>query len=870
MNRKIYLFCFLLLLFAGANAQTITVKGTVTDKNTGEEIPGVTIVRKGTAVGTSTGLDGKYLISVPANSILVFSSVGYTAQEVAVSEAMTVIDVVLDEETRSLSDIVVVGSRFRPRSEMASPVPIDNVSAQDLESTGQLSLDQMINYKVQSYNAATQTISDATAHFNPADLRGLGPGRTLVLINGKRKNASALVYINDTPGKGEVGVDMQSIPTGAVERIEVLRDGASAQYGSDAIAGVINIVLKENTEKTSVDLLSGVTTKGDGFNYGFSANTGFNLPNDGYVNVTAAFKHQEKTNRPGEPGDDKIFGQDSSNPWIQKNKDLKMTVGSPEMTAFEVFYNAGVPFKNGQGKIYSFGGTTYRRGKSFAIYRTPYFVKDPHNIFHKPGTAYNGFQPTFETDIYDHTLGFGVQGNLAGWDVDLSSTRGSNSVDYTIGNTLNPSLKKLSPTRFSAGGYKFSNIVNNLDVFRSFGKFSLGFGSEMRTERFVAKEGEPASYAGSGAQSFPGLRPSNKIDKTRFNIGFYTDLEFETGPFLLGGAMRFEKYADFGNTFNWKLNSRLRLLQDKLSLRGSLSTGFRAPSLHQIYLSNIQTLVTGGTLSEQGTFNNQSPVIRGLAVPALTQEKSLNLSAGFTLNPVGKLEITADYYNIAVNDRIVFTSSIGFDKDDSQDNAVEKILKEYNVMSIKFFTNAVDTRTQGVDVVVGYSGIPLGAGTVNLNLAANFNQTKIEGAIATPEPIKASGNEIFDRKEQSRIVSARPKDKILFGVSYNIKDFSMTLNNTRFGEVTWRHAQKPQNDQTFSAKIVTDLNLSYKFSAVLRASLLVNNLLNVYPDPIDTKGDFVTDLGGRFKYPWEVNQFGFMGTVLSGRLSFTF
>ncbi len=880
--KKFYKQFKLLLLFTFitgiAAAQQFTVTGKVTDGSTGEALIGVNVVVKGTSDGAVTNVNGEYQIFVSGNDItLAFSSIGYISEEVEVSPEHNNINVTMLADITSLKNIVVVGSRFNPRSVLSSPVPIDNISATELETTGQLSLDQMISYRVQSYNATQQTVSDATAHFNPADLRGLGPSRTLVLINGKRKNTSSLVYINDTPGKGEVGVDMQSIPIEAIERVEILRDGASAQYGSDAIAGVINIILKDDVDVTNINLFSGITTEGDGFNYGFTANTGFKISEDGYINVSTGFKDQEKTNRAGTPGGDGLFGVvfgdddilNGTHPWLQGNPDMGMIVGQPDMTTFDVFYNGVLPLKGG-AEIYSFGGLTYRNGRSFALYRAPYWVPDPNFIFHDPGETYVGFHPTFETDIFDKTFSVGIRGKVNNWDVDLSSTSGSNTVDYTIGQTLNADLGSNSPTTVNAGGYEFRNQVNNLDIFRKFDDVSIGLGTEYRTENFVANAGEEDSYVGGGVQSFPGLQPRNEVDKTRFNVGFYTDLEYDNEIFLIGGALRFEKYGDFGNTFNWKLNSRVRLMDNKLTLRASASTGFRAPSLHQIYLSNIQTLVSGGTVSNQGTFNNQSPVIRGLKVPELKEESSFNFSAGLAFNPIDNLEITADFYSINVDDRVLFTGEIGFDSDTTSDNSVEVILKEFDVTSIKFFTNAVDTKTTGFDLVASYKNIQFANGTLGLSLAVNLNETKIEGSIKTPDPIVQSGNNIFNRKEQSRITSSRPKDKFILGIEYKLDKFSASLYNIRFGEVTWQHGSDPAKDQTFSAKVITDLNLSYSFNDNVKLGITINNLLNVYPDVIDTKGDFVTDLGGRFKYPWEVNQFGFTGTIISGKLNFKF
>ncbi len=869
---------FLAVLAATATTafSQVDVSGRVTDAKTGEGLPGVNVTVKGTTTGAATDLSGAYSLTVPqVPAVLQFSFVGYVQAEVNVVQSSSVINVELEQDIAFLSDVVVVGSRFNPRSEFDSPVPIDNLPVEELESTGQFTLDQMMTFKVPSYNATQQTVSDATALFNPADLRGLGPSRTLILINGKRKNASSLVYINDTPGKGEVGVDMQSIPAAAVERIEVLRDGASAQYGSDAIAGVINIVLKDDIGTTSVNAYSGVTSEGDGFNLGFDANSGFNIFGNGFINVTTGYRWQDRTNRAGEPGRDDLFGVNpQDNPefaaFFRDNPDLSMLVGMPRMATFEVFFNSGIPLAGG-GTLYAFGGITYRDGESYALHRTPYWIPDPFFIHHSPGETYSGFHPTFETDIYDRTLGAGVRSTIEGWDVDVSATFGSNTVDYTVDESLNTDLGNLSPTTFNVGGYEFSNIVGNLDVFRAVGDFKIGFGSEFRTENFIAIAGEEDSYFGSGTQSFPGVQPRNEVDKIRSNVGAYGELEYDYQDVLIGGAIRYEDYSDFGNTLNWKVNGRVRIAEDRLAIRASASTGFRAPSLHQLYLSNIQTLVSGGTVSNQGTFNIDSPVIRDLRVPRLKEEESFNVTAGVAANVNDDFSVTADYYRITVDDRVVFTGEIS-DADPNVQTVVDDILDAFSVTSLKFFTNAIDTETNGVDLVASYKNIPLGRGTLEVTLAGNYNETEITNRdnITTPAPIRQSGNVIFNRKEQSRVETARPNDKVALSLQYNISDWNFIVSNTRFGEVRWRHASDPEKDQVFAAKVLTDVRIGYRYSEAVRLWLNVNNVFDVYPDEIDTKGDVVTDLGGRFRYPWEVNQFGFMGTTVAGGVSLTF
>ncbi len=844
----------------------------------GEPLIGATVVVVGERVGTIADLNGKFTLSVPnIPTQLKVSYTGFTSRIIDVTNS-DFLSIELSEGFQ-LDQVVVTGSRGKARTILGSAVPIDNINAAELRASGQKSVDQMLNYKVPSYNSSNQTVSDATAHFDPSELRNLGPSRTLVLVNGKRKNQSSLVYVNDTPGKGEVGTDMKSIPEEAIERVEVLRDGAAAQYGSDAIAGVINIVLKERTDG-EVTAGAGITTAGDGLTYDVGINKGFKIgKKGGYANLTGSYYHQDLTNRAGEPGGDGLFGVifgdddilNGTHPWIQENPDLGMTIGQPEYDKYSAMLNLGLPYGN-SGEFYTNWGYTYRDGKSFALYRAPYWITDDSGLLTPDGETYNGFQPTFETAINDITFSAGTRNEFAGWNTDFSFTYGQNDVSYLIGNTINVALGANSPTEFDAGAYSFDNQILNLDVNKTFGDLTLSLGTEARQENFGVVAGQEESYVDGGAQSFPGLQPSNELEESRTNIGLYAGLDYDLSEStFLGGAVRFENYSDFGNNLSWKLNGRQFFADQKGAFRASVSTGFRAPSLHQIYLSNVQTLVSGGTVSNQGTFNNVSDVITGLGVPALDAETSFNFTAGVTYRLMDNFSISADYYNIRVDNRVLFTGEIGFDGDTSTVNQVEQILIDNSVTSIKYFVNALDTRTTGFDIVADYKGIDLGKVGLDLLLSVNINETAIlNEEITSPGAVGDAGYEIFNRKEQSRITSARPGTKALLGATFNIADFRVGLNNTYFGEVTWQHADDPAKDQTFSAKVITDLILGYDFSEKFGANLVVNNLLNVYPDEIDTKGDFVTDLGGRFLYPWEVNQFGFLGTVVKMNLNYRF
>jgi iron complex outermembrane receptor protein len=860
----------MILLSTVMNGQTI--KGIVTDEN-GQALSYSNVIDMGTSNGVTTDGKGVFEIKVKGFPVtLTAKYVGYQNLNIKVANDAAIIVFTMVPNS-SLDEVVVTGNRSKVRSVLMSAVPIDKIYSEDLKSTGQVTFDKMLAYKIPSFNSSNQAISDATAHFDPADLRGLGPSRTLVLVNGKRKNQSALVYINDTPGKGEVGTDMKSIPFSAIERVEVLRDGASSQYGSDAIAGVVNIILKKQTNFTEVSLTSGVTSKGDGFNYGADVNTGVKVGNKGFVNFDLSYLSQNKTNRAGSPGQDDLFGVAANDAqwgsWLKSNPSLGMTIGQPETKMAALVVNAEFPLSD-KTTLYAFGDVNVRKGTSFALYRTPYWISDPSNLLHAAGTPYNGFQPSFNTDVLDNLATVGLKSNIVGFNSDFSFTAGSNAVDYTVKNSINPSLGANSPTEFKTGGYTFSQFVGNADFSRSFNDVTFGFGTEFRKEQFEARAGQEESYVGGGVQSFPGLQPANALKKGRNNVGVYTTLDYDiTENLLVGGSMRFENYSDFGNNFSWKVDSRYKIGKD-VAVRASYSTGFRAPALHQIYLSNIQTLVSGGTVSNQGTFNNVDPAVIGLGVPKLHAEKSENLSTGITFRSGANLSTSIDFYHIKVKDRVLFSGEVGFDKDDTTINPVEQVLISNDITSMKFFINAVNTVTDGVDLVVNYKNVVLGSGKLGFSLASNLSKTKIVGQIATPEILKANGYDIFNRKEQGRILNARPNTKVLLGANYDIDNFSFILNNTYFGKVTWQHATDITKDQTFKGKVITDLGFSYKFTSTVSANVMVNNLLNVYPDVINTKGDVVTDLGGRFKYPWEVNQFGFSGTIYTAGVNWKF
>jgi iron complex outermembrane receptor protein len=857
ISQSTFLLLFLIFLSPNLQAQ-VNISGTVTD-DAGEVYFGVNIVERGTVNGAITDIDGNFTISVEAlPTTLVFSYIGYTETSVEVSDASSPIKVVIHAGI-GLDEIVVTGNRTKPRTILDSPVPIDNISAEELIAGGKTNMEQMLNYKVPSFNSQNQAISDATAHYDPADLRGLGPSRTLVLINGKRKNQSAQVYLNRTPGKGEVGIDLKSIPTAAIERIEVLRDGASALYGSDAIAGVINIILKKDVDYTTVTTKSGITSQNDGFNFATDINTSVGIGDGGFINLTASYYNQKLTNRAGDVNDtDADYAS-----WLNDNPTAGMIVGQPDMEKVDLFANIEYPLSENT-TFYSANGVTHRTGRSFAYYRAPYWRPDVAAAeFLTPAENFVGYHPTFETEIVDNFNSAGIRFGLLGFDADASVTYGRNTVDYTVNRSVNRDYLAdhgWSPRTFNPGGYTFQNTIANLDLNRSIGdNVSLGIGFEAKSENFSSREGDHISYYKGGSDSFAGIKPEEVVDESRNSAAGFVDLSVDiTENLLVGAAARFENFSDFGNNFSWKANARYKIGKNG-AIRGSYSTGFRAPSLHQRYLINSQYIIVQGSPDPQlqGTLANDNPAVKALGVPDLFAETAQNLTAGVTMRIGDHLSASVDYYSINVNDRVLVSSQI---QAKEAGDAIDQILSANGVKAVQFFINAGDTKTSGVDVVLNLSNILAGKGRFGALLSANFNKSEID-KINTPAALEAGGYDIFDRREQSLITLSRPNSKILLGLSYKTEKLSIHLDNTRFGEVTVTHASDPANDQVHSAKIITDLGLNYHIAKNLSITANINNIFDVYPDVLDAKTG--EDGGGRFVYSSIVQQQNFLGTNYS-------
>lgn len=879
----------MLLVIAVVKAQTITVTGKVADEK-GAAVAGASVTTKGQTNGVSTNADGQFSISVNAPATLLVTAVGFAPQEVAVTASTMVLNITLAYASNLLGEVTVVGSRSG-RSRLNSAVPVDVLNFKNAAKTlPQYDLNQALTYLAPSFNSNRQSSADGTEHIDPATLRGLGPDQVLVLINGKRRHSTSLINYQGTVGNGSSGTDLNTIPAAAIDRIEVLRDGASAQYGSDAIAGVINVVLKKNTNQLQANAGAGITAKGDGATAQVNLNKGWDIgKNGGYINLTGDFQYRDFTNR-SQHHDLIIYDQSSldnyfaypfasTSPEISrayddsvisarglKRDDFNFRIGDARIKNASAFYNLAIPFgKNHQHEFYSFAGLSYRNGTGSGFRRLPSeYGNVVLDIFP------NGFQPSTGSNIWDRSVAAGIRLALpAQWKLDISNTFGNNRFDYSVNNTNNATLGSKSPTSFDAGAHAFTQNTVNADIRKYFGNvlagLNLAFGAEYRVDAYKIIAGEEASwrnYAYSadgttvidqsliddgiagGSQSFTGFSPKNASSHSRSNIAGYADAELDiTKNLLVTGAVRYEHYSDFGGTLNGKLAARYQF-GNRFSLRGAISTGFRAPSLQQQYFSYSSTdILPSGQVGQSGFFTNNSPVAAGLGIPKLKQETAINASAGFTWNPVSSLRITVDGYLANISDRIVLTGSFGYDAFGDPVPEVQDLLAPYGVSSARFFVNAIDTRTKGIDAVVSYTLRSGATSKFDFTLAANYNHNKVDDELNIPSKLKGSEDIYFGQVEKSIIETYTPRVKATFNTAWSVKKLTANLRFTYFGEVT-RNGYPYGVLQKHSGKLVTDLSLSYAFTKILSVTAGANNLLNVYPD----KQVYDNSYYGVFKY----------------------
>jgi iron complex outermembrane receptor protein len=849
------------MLPLGLMAQTI--KGKVTD-STGEGLPYMNIIEKGTTNGATSDDSGEFSITVSSlPTTFVVSSMGYATKEVKISNSNYITIVV--SEDNALDEVVVTGTRTPVRSNTKSPLPIDIVSAKDLVSTGQTTFDKALQFKIPSFNTVQTPVNDATSLLDPYEIRNMGPSRTLILINGKRKNLSALLYTQTSPGRGETGSDISGIPVDAIKSVEVLRDGASAQYGSDAIAGVINIILKDSNNGGSATLRTGMTSEGDGEMFGVSVNNGSSIGDDkGFVNYTIDFSKTSLANRPGTvnaAGEANDFGADLSfvQEFLNRRPDAGNINGSPETAAAKFLVNGEYELSE-ESKVYFNAAFINKKVNSFANYRTPYWRtvdSFPYLADFFPGDhptnagGYDGYVPTFEGDLNDYNATIGFKSKINDWNVDASFTTGGNSQTYKVNQSHNRNFvyvptynettgefdatsiyRENSKQSFDPGGTAFSHNVGNIDVSKILSdNLSVAFGTEFRYEIFEVIEGELGSYDGGGADSFAGNSPENSGKFTRYNFGGYASLNWNpTENLTLDGTIRSENYSDFGNAFVWKASGAYTI-NDKYTLRSSLSTGFRAPTLHQIYTQKAQySFVPGQGIQVGGLVNNVSSQAKLLGIDNLDAETSTNFTLGLGGKVNSHLSFTVDYYNIAVKDRIVLSTEIG--RSATGGTSLDQILDDNNLSDLSFFVNALDTKTSGLDVVIGYNKIEAGEGKLGFNLSGNYTiQNERDGDVKNPSIVAAAGQSVVNDTQEALFFTSRPKTKWILGTTYDINKWSLSLNNTYFGKTTFKQQGMSSDLRTeFTPKIVTDLGINFNATEKLTIALNVNNLLNVLPE----------------------------------------
>ena len=742
---------------------------------------------------------------------------------------------------------IEVGSRSAERSRTDTPVPVDVVPVEDVaDESGQLDLGQLLQFTAPSFNSNRQSGSDGSDHIDAATLRGLGPDQVLVLINGKRRHTSSLVYIFGTRGRGNVGTDLNTIPVSAIERIEILRDGAAAQYGSDAIAGVINIVLKKDAGM-DVLLSAGQYAEGDGQNEQVALHYGIPLGNRGTLSLTGELLNRDKTNRAG-PGEPRVIGDSAT-----------------ENLTF--FYNLDARIGDA-GTLYGHGGLNQREGLAGAWYRDGVGSDDIPS--RNSAAMYpTGFVPDIGTEIEDFSFGFGYRTVLRDWSLDVSSNLGSNRMEYFISNTLNASIAAInggiSPDEFRAGGFEFIQQTTNFDVSRFFRNWmhgvSFAAGLEYRTEDYSIFPGEPGSYAdfdgpgggNAGSQGFPGFQPVDTIDADRNSKAAYVDMELKTTPRLLvTGALRAEDYSDFGNTVDGKV-SFAYAAKNTLNLRGSASTGFRAPSLHQRYFSSTFTDFIAGEAADVKLARNDSELARLVGIPALKEEKSRNYSVGLTWNARANTALTVDVYRIDIDDRIVLTG--GFTPDDAD---IGHIIAAQNLLEARFFTNGIDTKTQGVDFTVSHTTGPWSGA-----FALNLNETDVV-RVNTAPGLAGKEDVYFNQRERLFVEGSAPKTKGVLSADYRPGRWNAGARVSYFGELdagTWTQLDDPASPpQHYDAAVSTDVHLGLELPRNLALTIGGTNIFDVQPteqDPAETEN------GAR----WENVQMGINGAAYFVRLS---
>ncbi|MEO0044558.1 MAG: hypothetical protein RL329_4006 [Bacteroidota bacterium] len=882
------------------------VTGKVTDAK-GESLIGVSVSIKGTTKGTLTDLDGKYTLNANTGDVLVFTYIGFKTREVPVTADMSPMTVVLESTATDIGEVTVVGTRSnKPRTDVSRPAPVDVLSAKDLQLTGQVDLAQMVQFTSPSFNSAKYGINGVANYADPATLRGLSPDQVLVLVNGKRRHQFSALNLNVTVGKGTVVTDMNTIPSLATERIEILRDGAAAQYGSDAIAGIVNIGLKKSINQGSFKSQYGVTGEGDGASYLAAVNYGIGLGKEGsYLNATLHYQFSEGTDR-SENYRGRIYTAASAT-WAAEDAARAVTgiwsstngtglsnfkvsqYGSNQTLAYQGFVNMGYPIDD-EWSFYGFGGGSQKQIQAGAFFRTAQPTNANSNLAIHP----NGYAPSLPGATLDYSGVVGLQRKTKeGWNMDFSTGYGYNYLDLWAKNTSNPSLGGASPKDFYVGRSAFGQRTTEMNFSKAFKElfdlkdWNIAMGMQHRVDAFQLVEGDPESYAvgalataqgkAPGSSGRPGIAADDRVDARRSNMGGYLDIECEpTNKWLLTTAVRVERYSDFGNNSTGKMAGRYKLTEN-FSLRGSINKGFRAPSLQQIFNSVTTSAVQAGQIRQTKQLRSDDPRLAQIGIGAPQAEISWNLNAGVTAklagakNAVGteysETLFTLDAYQIDIANRIIISEALPV-------ASIPALRTRFpGVQEISFFTNHLSTRTTGVDLVVSNKYMFDNNHILNTSIALTNSVTTIQKVKATPDSLTngAIYNVLMiDTISRSLIETGQPRTKILVSVGYQAGKWNTNARLSYFGNVqAW---EKPaggfHRTQIFGAKTLVDLSIAYNLTPKMNITVGCNNIGNVYPDKVYS--NYSSFFDGQTPYTRNANQFGFNGSFYYANVNVTF
>ena len=857
----------------------------------------------------------------------VFHRIGLVALVAAVAGLPPTSAEAQSSEDELIEEIVTTGTRAPGRSAADLPVPVDSIGSDSMKTTGQTEVGRMLQILAPSFNFSSSTISDGTDALRPATLRGLGPDQTLVLVNGKRRHQASLIHINTSVGRGTAGTDMNAIPAASIKRIEVLRDGAAAQYGSDAIAGVINIVLDDAAEGGTFSVSQGEYTEGDGATTNVNFSKGFALGSSGFLNAAFNFRDRDFTNRAGLHGSCQFPGcsDTDGNGIIDSGDPREFTaprdtfrIGDAISEQFAMTLNTAVEV--GAGEIYGFLTYSDRDNESAAFFRHNGNTDGNAPMADGDATIPDGFLPKINSEIQDLSYNFGYRIDFDNdASLDLSYTSGGNTIDYTTSDSLNSSFANtqrysttLTPAEIRASvpgeafayGLELNLQTINLDFTQGYGKLFFAMGAELRTDEYKIIAGEEYAYRdydtedgvslyaddrAGGIQGFPGIGPQSAVDEERDVYSVYAEAEYPvTDRFLLDGAVRYDDYDGFGDTVNFKLAGNFGIT-DTVSLRGSVSSGFRAPSMQQLYFNNVSTQFRpdvddvdgdGDTTEliafEVGTFRNDSTLAQAIGIPELKEEESTNVSFGIVADIGDKLSLTVDYYSIDIDDRIVISNQLGF----GLSGALDAALIQAGAGAGQFFLNGADTETDGIDIVATYAGAELLGGIMDFTFAANFTETDVVN-LFTPS---GSGLEtvptevVFNEQDISIIEEWQPEDRITLIGRYARDALTVNLAFNRYGEYTVTDGGR----QTYGAELLTDLYVGWTFDNGITVNFSGVNIFDVTPDKNqigNTRGGaiengvggaLIVDSDGVFTYSRRSAPFGFNGAYFSLGASWDF